>query len=80
MTDEQMEDMGIPSLKGYAGSRSGANIEPDNSRRKGTAGDSDKRFIESQAGRSGPSQDSERGAGTGGGSTSGGSTRSSGNR
>jgi len=80
MSDDQMEDMGIPSLKGYAGSRSGSDIEPDNTGPKGMAADSDKRFIESHAGKAGPSEDGERGAGTGGGSASGGSTRSSGNR
>jgi hypothetical protein len=80
MTDDQMEEMGIPSLKGYADSRSGSDIEPDNTAPKGMADGSDKRFTEGQAGRSGPSQASERGAGTGGGSASGGSTRSSGNR
>ena len=80
MSDGELEDKGIPSLKGYAGSRSGSDIEPDNAESKGMAEGSDKRFIESQAGRSGPTQTSERGAGTGGGSASGGSTRSSGNR
>ena len=80
MTDEQMEDKGIPSLKGYAGGRSGSDIESDNTQAKGMAEGSDKRFIESEAGRSGPSQASERGAGTDSGSASGGSTRSSGNR
>ena len=80
MSDDDMEDMGIPSLKGYVGNRSGSDIEPDNTEPKEMAEGSDKRFIESPAGRSGPSQTSERGAGTGGGSASGGSTRSSGNR
>ena len=80
VSDDELEVKGIPSLKGYAGSRSGSDIEPDNAEPKGMAEGSDKRFIESQAGRSGPSKSSERGAGTGGGSASGGSTRSSGNR
>ena len=80
MNDKQMENMGIPSLKGYAGSRLGADIEPDKTQPEGMAEGSDQRFMESEAGRSGPSQASERGAGTGGGSASGGSTRSSGNR
>ena len=61
MSDGELEDKGIPSLKGYAGSRSGSDIEPDNAESKGMAEGSDKRFIESQAGRSNP--DERKGSG-----------------